>query len=125
MPLTPEKRAIVIRRLQKLAWLLDAQFALPFTKDRARFGIDAIVGLVPVVGDGLMAIVSLYIVCQAWRLGTPFRTLLKMVGWVMIDFISGTLPLGGDFADALLKVNIRNLRMIGIEARPAPTDITR
>lgn len=108
--------------MQKLAWLLDARFALPLTGGKARFGADAIVGLIPVVGDAAMMVLSLYIVIQAWRLGTGWGTLAKMIGWVIVDFLVGDIPVAGDIADALLKVNLRNLRMIGIAPRRVVTN---
>jgi hypothetical protein len=117
VPLKPEKRAEVIARMQHLAWLLDAQFAVPLTGGRLRFGLDTLIGLVPVLGDGAMALLSLYIVAQARRLGTPWGAIFVMLFWVFVDMLLGELPVAGDIADALFKVNLRNLRMIGIEPK--------
>ena len=122
MALSPSQRAALIARMQHLAWMLDAQFPVPLTGGRLRIGADALIGLVPIFGDAAMALLSLYIVAQARRLGTPWGTIGKMLGWVLVDLLLGEIPVAGDVADALFKVNLRNLRMIGIEPRRRTPD---
>jgi len=116
--LSPQQRAALIGRMQHLAWLLDAQFAVPLTGGRLRVGIEPLIGLIPILGDGAMALISLYIVAQARRLGASWGTVAAMLFWVLVDLLLGQIPIVGDVADALLKINLRNLRMIGIEPPP-------
>lgn len=99
-------------RLTRIARLLDSRFRLPGTD--FRFGIDGLIGLVPVVGDVVMALMSLYIVHQAWRLRTPWKTLALMVLNVVGDLIVSEIPVAGDLADFFYKSNRMNLRMLGI-----------
>lgn len=112
MALTPQQRAEVTRRVQRLAWLLDARFAIPFTQ--FRFGLDALIGLVPVLGDFTMAVLALYIVFQARRLGTPWGKIFIMLLLVAADWIIGSVPVLGDIADAVFKINLINMRLMGI-----------
>ncbi len=107
-----------VRRLRRIAQLLDNRFRLPGT--RIRFGYDAIVGLVPGAGDLLTTLIGLYIVLEARRLGATRWTVVRMLGNLGIDFVAGAVPLVGDLLDVALKANVRNLRLLGIDARPDP-----
>ena len=118
MPLSSQQRAAVTGRLQRLAWLLDSRFAVPFTGGRLRIGYDALIGLIPVVGDGAMCVLALFIVFQAWRLGTPWPIILRMLLLVGLDLLIGSIPGIGDLADAVFKVNLLNLKMIGLRPQP-------
>jgi len=122
--MSPQKRAAIAARVQRLAWSLDSRFAVPLTRGRLRIGLDALIGLVPVIGDGAMAILALYIVWQARRMGTPWRTIFKMLLLVAIDVAIGFIPVVGDVADALFKVNVLNLKLMGLvpkpDSRPTP-----
>ena len=77
-----------------------------------RFGIDAIIGLVPGIGDAIGAIFSTYIVFQAARLGASRATLARMLGNVALDTIVGEVPLLGDLFDAGWKANTRNIKLL-------------
>src|SRR5918996_1184588 len=96
----------VRRRLARLAWLLDNSIALPGT--RFRIGLDAILGLVPGLGDLLGVLLSSYIVREAARLGAPPSVLARMVWNVAIEGIAGMVPFLGDVFDAACKANQRN-----------------
>ena len=96
-----------LERLRTLSRLLDSAFVVPGTKYRV--GLDAIVGLVPGIGDAISAVFSLYIVFQAARMGVPKATMLGNVG---VDTIVGEIPLLGDLFDAGFKSNMRNLALI-------------
>ncbi len=98
------------RRLQRLARLLDSEFQLPGT--RWRFGLDPLIGLVPGLGDAASAIVSLWLVAEAGRLGAPSESLLKMLLNVLIDSVAGSIPLLGDAFDAGYKANLRNVALL-------------
>ncbi|MCQ9156256.1 DUF4112 domain-containing protein [Acidomonas methanolica] len=99
-----------LRRVKRLAWLLDAAFRLPGT--RFRLGIDALIGLIPGGGNVVMGLISLYIVLEAWRMGVPNDLLLRMVGNVAVETVVDTVPLAGDLFDAAFKANLRNVALI-------------
>lgn len=103
------------RRLAKLAWLLDAQIKLPGVS--TRIGLDAILGLVPGLGDVITAGLSCYIVIEAGRMGVSKRKLAAMVLRILLDFAAGSVPVAGDLFDVFYKANVRNLRSIGIVAK--------
>lgn len=105
-------RAAAVRRLQRLAWLLDSSIALPGSKFRV--GLDPILGLVPGVGDAISAGLSAYILVEASRLGTDKATLARMAGNVLVDMLVGAVPVVGDALDFAVKANRRNLRLLGI-----------
>ena len=99
-----------LRRLDSLSYLLDNSIRVPGT--RARFGVDAIIGLIPGFGDAAGALMSAYIVVQAARLGTPVPTLVRMVLNVGIEALFGAVPVAGDLFDAAFKANARNVALL-------------
>ena len=99
----------VLRRLEALGSLLDSRFRLP---GGFRFGLDPLIGLVPGVGDGISAIVSLYIVLEAYRLGASRGTLARMLLNIGLDLGVGIIPIVGDVADFAFKSNRRNLDLL-------------
>jgi hypothetical protein len=99
-----------LERLRTLSRLLDSAFVVPGT--RYRIGLDAIVGLVPGIGDAISAVFSFYIIFQAARMGVPKATLARMMGNVGLDTIVGEIPLLGDLFDAGFKSNLRNVSLI-------------
>ena len=98
-----------IQRLRTLAWLLDNSIPLP---GGYRIGIDALIGLVPGIGDAIGALLSAYIVNEARALGAPRSVLLRMIGNVMIETVIGSIPFAGDLFDAAFKANSRNLALL-------------
>jgi hypothetical protein len=98
------------RRLVRLAWWLDSSIPVPGT--RFRFGLDALIGLVPGVGDVVGLAISSYIVAQAARLGAPRALLARMATNIGIETIVGAVPLLGDLFDAAWKANQRNVRLL-------------
>lgn len=99
-----------IERLDRLATLLDTVFMLPGTN--IRFGADALIGLVPGVGDGVTTALAAYIVYEAHRLGVPRRVLIRMIGNVAIDGMIGAVPVFGDLFDVAFRANRRNVRIL-------------
>lgn len=97
-------------RLRALAHLLDDSIPLPGTG--FRFGLDAVIGLIPGFGDAAGAAMSAYILLEAGRLGVPRATLLRMAGNVAIEAVVGAIPFLGDLFDAGWKANLRNLRLV-------------
>ncbi|MEA2993038.1 MAG: hypothetical protein QOD40_1958 [Alphaproteobacteria bacterium] len=106
----PRSRAERIARLDALAALLDTAFIIPGTD--IRFGFDALVGLVPVVGDALTTAVSLWIVNEARALGAPGHLIARMLANVAIDGVVGAVPLLGDAFDVMWKSNRRNMLLL-------------
>jgi len=98
-----------LQRLRSLAWLLDSSIPLP---GGFRIGLDAIVGLLPVVGDVAGALVSGYILNEARLLGAPRSVLLRMSANVLIETVLGSVPLLGDLFDAGFKANLRNIALL-------------
>lgn len=100
----------VYERLNRLAYLLDERFSIPGTN--WRFGLDAIIGLVPGFGDLVTSAISAYIVLEARRLGISRVMLLRMSWNVILDTLLGSIPLAGDVFDAGWKANRRNVRLL-------------
>jgi hypothetical protein len=105
--LTCEQR---LKRLEAIAKLLDIAFILPGTK--IRYGIDGIIGLIPVVGDVIATALSLWLVREARALGAPWHITARMLGNVAIQGVVGTVPVAGDAFDVLFRANIRNVRLL-------------
>jgi hypothetical protein len=99
-----------LARIDALANLLDSALVVPGTN--IRFGLDAIVGLVPGIGDFVMSLVSLYIVHEARQLGAPAHLLVRMVANIAIDGIVGSAPLVGDIFDVMWRANRRNMALL-------------
>src|ERR1700755_3329542 len=101
----PRSRAERLARLDALATLLDTAFILPGTD--IRFGFDAIIGLVPGIGDAITTIISLYIVREARALGAPRHLVARMLANVAIDGVVGAIPFLGDAFDVMWRANRR------------------
>jgi hypothetical protein len=109
MPSPPGAQPSSLARVRRLAHLLDTSIPLPFG---VRVGWDAVLGLVPGLGDGVGTLLSAYIVVQAARLGAPSPLLLRMLGNVALEALAGVVPLVGDVFDAAWKANVRNVRLL-------------
>ncbi|HEX8907461.1 MAG TPA: DUF4112 domain-containing protein [Longimicrobiaceae bacterium] len=107
---TVDRRTALVRRLDTLAYLLDDSIPIPGTGTRV--GLDALIGLIPGVGDAAGALLSCYIVLQAARLGAGFAVILRMLLNIGIETVVGAIPLLGDFFDAGWKANDRNMRLL-------------
>ncbi len=105
--LTREQR---LARLETIAKLLDIAFILPGTK--IRYGVDGIIGLIPVVGDIIATALSLWLVREARALGAPWHVTARMLGNVAIQGVVGTVPVAGDAFDVLFRANMRNARLL-------------
>jgi hypothetical protein len=106
-PRTREER---IARIETLATLLDTAFLVPGTN--FRLGFDALVGLVPGIGDALTAALSLWLVKEAHALGAPGHLVARMLGNIAIDSVVGAVPVLGDVFDVVWKSNRRNLHLL-------------
>jgi Domain of unknown function (DUF4112) len=105
--LTREQR---LARLDAVAKLLDIAFILPGTN--IRYGIDGIIGLIPVVGDLIATALSLWLVREARALGAPWHVTARMLGNVAIQGVVGAVPVAGDAFDVLFRANMRNVRLL-------------
>ena len=100
----------VRRRVETMEALLERSFTVPGTN--YPIGLDAIVGLVPVIGDIVTAGMGAYIVWEGRNLGMSKWKLARMAANVGFDTLLGAVPLVGDAADLLFRSNTRNLRII-------------
>ena len=100
----------VRQRLETLEHLLERSFRIPGVNYPV--GLDAIVGLVPVVGDIVTAAMGAYFVWEAKNIGLPKWKLWRMAGNVAIDSVIGAVPLVGDAFDLAFRSNTRNLRIV-------------
>ena len=105
--LTREQR---MARLDALSKLLDVAFIVPGTN--IRYGIDGLIGLIPVVGDIITTAISLWLVREARALGAPWHITARMLGNVALDGVVGAVPVIGDAFDVMFRANIRNMRML-------------
>ena len=113
----PNDRALVA--LRKWATLLDAAFQVPGTK--FRFGLDAIIGLIPGAGDIGTAFFSVMILLHAFRLKIPKVVIGRMLINTGLDMLAGTVPLLGDLFDAGYKANLRNMSLLERHAQRGVT----
>lgn len=97
-------------RAQKLANLTDSKIRVPLLG--IRLGLDFLVGLIPVVGDIIMVLVSLSIVGMAKRMQVPTALRIAMLKNIVIDFLLGLIPFVGDLADLFYKSNQKNVRIM-------------
>ncbi len=102
--------ADVRKRIETMEHLLERSLTIPGIK--AKVGLDAILGLVPIGGDVIAALLGLYIVWEARNLKMPKTTMIRMLGNVGFDWMIGLVPVVGDAADFLFKSNTRNLKLI-------------
>ncbi|PKP97811.1 MAG: DUF4112 domain-containing protein [Alphaproteobacteria bacterium HGW-Alphaproteobacteria-13] len=110
--LIPDRRdpAALRKRVETLEIILERSFVIPGINRPV--GLDAIVGLVPVVGDLITAAMGAYLIWEARNLGMPKWKIWRMIGNLGIDTALGAIPLAGDAFDFLFRSNSRNLRII-------------
>jgi len=111
-PVTP----VALDALRRWAVLLDSAFRIPGT--RIRFGLDAIVGLIPGLGDISTPAFAGLLLLQAVRMRLPIVVQARMVGNAALDMLLGLVPILGDLADVGWKANLRNLALLERHARP-------
>ncbi len=99
-----------LQRSRKLATLLDGAWGIPNT--RWRFGIDAVLGLLPFAGDLVSALLGLGIVWHAHKLNAPRLLKFRMMGNIGLDFLLGSVPVIGDIADVAFRKNLRNASLL-------------
>ncbi len=98
------------RRIEAMEMVLERSFVVPGINRPV--GLDAIIGLVPVVGDIIAMGMGAYIVWEARNLGMPKWKLMRMAGNVVFDSAVGAVPVVGDVFDFMFRSNTRNLRIV-------------
>jgi hypothetical protein len=99
-----------MRQLESMAKWMDSRFRIPGTN--IRFGLDALLGLVPGAGDLSTFALSSYMLYIMAQNGASGFVMARMALNVLIDGIIGSIPLIGDIFDVGFKANMRNLRLM-------------
>jgi hypothetical protein len=105
----PDKYA-KIEQLRILAELMDSQFNIPGTN--IQFGLDALVGLIPGIGDLISGAFSMWLIREARRLGAPRWLVARMIWNVTVDVAIGAIPVVGDAFDVAWKANRKNVALL-------------
>ena len=108
------KQIQVEKGLDDLSFYLDGLFRVPGVG--WRFGLDALIGLIPNVGDTLTSFASFYILVAGVRYGVPKITLLRMAFNIGLDYMVGMVPFIGDAFDFVWKANKQNMNLIRTRA---------
>lgn len=103
-------RADSVARIEALSHLLDSAFQIPGTNHRV--GIDALLGLIPGIGDLVSTALASYIIWEARQLGVPRWKIARMIGNVAVDTTVGAIPFAGDLFDVAFKANRRNMKIL-------------
>lgn len=101
---------LALARLEALAKVMDSAFKIPGTE--IRMGFDALLGLVPVVGDAIAGAISSYLIWEAKRLGVSKLVLGRMAANTAIDTALGAIPIVGDMFDVAYKSNTKNVALL-------------
>jgi len=109
------------RRLQRIAKLMDSQIRVPVIG--LRIGADAIIGLVPGVGDIVSGAIGAYLIYEAQRLGIPRSAVLRMVANIAFDTAIGAIPVAGDIWDFFFRANDRNMQILARHIGGLPIDV--
>ena len=108
------KAQAAIARLERFSKLTDSSIGIPFTK--FNIGLEAVIGLIPVIGDAAGLILSSYVLIEAQRLGVSKRIKTKMIINMLIDFVGGLVPFFGDIKQSnqlyVLEANTRNTQLL-------------
>jgi len=104
-----EVDSAVLERMDVAATVLDDGFRVPGTD--FRFGVDPVLGVLPVAGDTVATALSMYIVLEAVFAGVSLFTLVRMVFNIAVDYVAGLVPVVGDLFDAYWKANRRNVNL--------------
>jgi hypothetical protein len=121
--MAPKVHPLPLRRLDKMAWLLDNSIKLPGID--YRIGVDGIIGLIPGIGDATGTLLSMYILAEGARARLPRSILLRMAWNIAVDTLIGAVPVIGDVFDATWKANVRNVRLIKEYSHTSHGTVTR
>lgn len=95
---------------KRIAWILDECIRVPGTN--IRFGLDAILGLVPGAGDFTATLIGVLVLAEAGKRGIPFKLLFQMGGNMFVNAIGGFIPFFGDLFSVWFKSNKRNYQLL-------------
>ena len=112
--MSPDPSRLV--QLRRWAVLLDSAFKVPGLP--VRFGLDAIVGLVPGVGELTTPAFTVLLLFTGLRMRVPLVVLARMVLNTGVDALIGLIPVLGDLTDIGWKANLRNLELLERHAVP-------
>lgn len=118
-----QRAAPGVDRARLVAWLLDDAVGVPFTNRRV--GLDALLGVLPLGGDAVGSVLSLYVVLEGYRQGVRRSVLARMLGNVALDLLVGSVPVVGDAFDATWKANARNLDLLERHQDPTVERVRR
>jgi uncharacterized protein DUF4112 len=107
---TDAQRRATLARIDMLSKLFDTAFVLPGTK--VRFGIEAIMRLVPGIGDAAASALSCYLLYEAHRLDVPSHVFARLLANVAIEGVVGAVPILGDLFDVGFRANRRNVKIL-------------
>ncbi len=99
-----------LARLDRFSYWTDSNFRVPFTQ--FRFGLSPLIGLVPVLGDFIGLVLSLYVLYEARKVKASRGVQLRMIRNMLVEFVGGLLPIIGDAFDAIFKANTRNTELL-------------
>ncbi len=99
-----------LRWLESIATLMDSQFRVPFTN--YRFGLDALIGIIPGLGDIVGLVISLVLFGIMLKKGAGPIIILQMLGNIILDALVGAVPVFGDIFDFGFKANRRNVNLL-------------
>jgi hypothetical protein len=102
--------------LRRFAFLMDEAVEVPWTG--RRIGIDALLGLIPGVGDAIGALLSTWVIVAALRHRVPMRKIARMAGNILLDLGVGSIPILGDIFDFLFEENVYNVDLLLRHRRP-------
>lgn len=105
-----DRNEIELRTLEWLADWLDTKFQIPGLP--VRFGLDALLGLLPGLGDTVTGVMSVYLLQAAIRRGVSRAIVARMAVNILVDYVIGSLPLLGDAFDIYWKSNARNAHLL-------------
>ena len=118
-PAAPNAKPGSAKDLERVAHWLDSVFEIPGI--RLRFGIDALLGLLPGVGDTASALASIYILQAATKFGVSRFTIARMTINIIVDLLVGAFPIVGDIFDVYWKANRQNVELLRRHLKANPT----
>ena len=104
-----ERFAAAERRIGRVTHVLDELVSVPGTP--IKVGLDPVIGVIPIAGDALAALVGVWVILEASRFGIPRVVLGRMVANLVLDLGIGAIPLLGDAYDLFFRSNSRNLAL--------------
>lgn len=99
-----------LARIEALSKVMDSIVRIPGTD--LRIGVDALIGLLPVVGDIISQVVSSYLIWEARQLGASRFVIARMIANSALDMVVGAIPVAGDAFDVMFRANLKNLALL-------------